>query len=295
MFDRKVAIIKNTKCYMSPDYVRRIMSIYKGRNKFYSKTNKKNILSKIETSQNIDISKEQPLVLFNKSKKKDLNIENEIKKELIENQGYLNITALKKNLMKFYSQNIYNENNKKNLFKVKNKTKTNSNLYQTLDTYKRNIRKEYSNSLRKRIKSNSAKKSGKKNYMTTDNELNRKRSEYDNIFDKNKLMDEEFIKKLLPNEYDKKNKNDIMEKKKDYLEHNNISYENVDIKDIENEKNKEKEKIRKVIIFKDGKYIKKIKLKQEVQNNKKPNNIKIKNHFDGLEYINKIKEMKNLK
>ena len=31
---------------MSPDYVRRIMSIYKGRNKFYSKTNTKNIWKK---------------------------------------------------------------------------------------------------------------------------------------------------------------------------------------------------------------------------------------------------------
>lgn len=295
MFDRKVAIIKNKKCYMSPDYVRRIMSNYKGRNNFYSKTNTKNILSKIETSQNIDISKEHPLVLFNKSKKKDLNIENEIKKELIENQGYLNNTALKKNLMKFYSQNI-SENNKKNLFKVKKTINTNSDLYQTLDTYKRNIRKEYSNSLRKRIKSNSA----KKNYITTDKELNRKKSE--NRLDKNTLMDEEYIKKLLPDELNKKNKNnknDITERKKEYLKYNNISYENIDIKDIENEKNKKKEKIRKVIIFKDGKYIKKIKLKKEDKNNEKPiqklNNIKIKNDFDGLEYLNKIKKIKKSK
>ena len=282
---------------MSPDYVRNIMNTYKGRNKLYSKTNTKNILSKIESPKNIGISKEHPMILFNKSKQKDIYIENEIKKELIENQGYLNDTALKKNLMKFYSQNIYNENNKKNLFKIKNKIKTNLNFFQSLDSHKRNIRKEYSNSLRKKIKSISAKKNKKNNFITTDNELKRKKSETQ--LDKNFLMNEEFIKKLLKNEYNKKNKNDITQRKKEYLEHNNITYENVDIKEIEKEKNKKKEKIRKVIIFKDGKYIKKIKLKKDNNVNEKSkeklNNIKIKKVFDCLEYINKIKEIKNLK
>ena len=282
---------------MSPDYVRNIMNTYKGRNKLYSKTNTKNILSKIESPKNIGISKEHPMILFNKSKKKDIYIENEIKKELIENQGYLNDTAIKKNLMKFYSQNIYNENNKKNLFKIKNKIKTNLNFFQSLDSHKRNTRKEYSNSLRKRIKSSSANKNKKNNFITTDNELKRKKSETQ--LDKNFLMNEEFIKKLLKNEYNKKNKNDITQRKKEYLEHNNITYENVDIKEIEKEKNKKKEKIRKVIIFKDGKYIKKIKLKKDNNVNEKSkeklNNIKIKKVFDCLEYINKIKEIKNLK
>ena len=85
---------------------------------------------------------------------------------------------------------------------------------------------------------------------------------------------------------------------------NNISYENTDVKEIENEKNNEKEKKRRVKLFKDGKYINSINKKENEKYNKK--NIaeekkgkkikEIKCNIDAFEYINKIqKEIKNLK
>ena len=113
MHDRKVAIIKNKKIYMSSDYVRKIINTYKGRNLLNSNPGINDILLKIEGSQNIDVSKEQPLILFNKSKKRDINMENQIKKELAENQGFLNNDALKKNLLRFYSYDLSKDNTTK--------------------------------------------------------------------------------------------------------------------------------------------------------------------------------------
>jgi hypothetical protein len=156
MFDRKVAIIKNKKCYVSSDYVRKIINTYKGRNKLNQNTNENNIFKKVESFQNIEQAKEHPLILYNKSKKKDINMENQIKKELIENQGYLNDNALKKNLMNFYSlslsENKKNNINNKNLFrrplsyhkknrKERNKISTNSDFFQSSDSNKWLIQK----------------------------------------------------------------------------------------------------------------------------------------------------------
>ena len=55
MHDRKVAIIKNKKIYMSSDYVRKIINTYKGRNLLNSNPGINDILLKIEGSQNIDV------------------------------------------------------------------------------------------------------------------------------------------------------------------------------------------------------------------------------------------------
>ena len=175
MHDRKVAIIKNKKIYMSSDYVRKIINTYKGRNLLNSNQGINDILLKIEGSQNIDVSKEQPLILFNKSKKRDINMENQIKKELAENQGFLNNDALKKKLLRFYSYDLSKDNTTKtktkNLFKyplsynknrkARNKQNTNSELFhsiQSMDGHKRNKQKEYSNSIRERLKSSTSKK-----------------------------------------------------------------------------------------------------------------------------------------
>ena len=43
---------------------------------------------------------------------------------------------------------------------------------------------------------------------------------------------------------------------------NNISYENTDVKEIVNKKNNEKEKKRRVKLYKDGKYINNINKKK---------------------------------
>ena len=284
MNDRKVAIIKNKKCFISSDYVHKILNSYKGRNRI------NNNLRKIELSQNIEISKEQPVILYNNTKKKDINMENQIKKELSDNYGYLNNTALKNNLIKFYSLNTSDKNIIKNETNNKINININNNLYKSLDNDKRKIIAFYSNILRKR---NIFKKSAVK--IRTNNKLY-KTHNINNI-DKDKLTNEKYIKKLFGNKNNKKiNINDMTQRKKEYLDMNNISYKNIDIKD--NEKNNKKDK-RKVKIFKDGKYIR--NNKEEVKNlnimGRKPKKvIKIKNDVDAFEYIDRIKnEIQNLK
>ena len=284
MNDRKVAIIKNKKCFISSDYVHKILNSYKGRNRI------NNNLRKIELSQNIEISKEQPVILYNNTKKKDINMENQIKKELSDNYGYLNNTALKNNLIKFYSLNTSDKNIIKNETNNKINININNNLYKSLNNDKRKIIASYSNILRKR---NIFKKSAVK--IRTNNKLY-KTHNINNI-DKDKLTNEKYIKKLFGNKNNKKiNINDMTQRKKEYLDMNNISYKNIDIKD--NEKNNKKDK-RKVKIFKDGKYIK--NNKEEVKNlnimERKPKKvIKIKNDVDAFEYIDRIKnEIQNLK
>ena len=155
---------------------------------------------------------------------------------------------------------------------------------------KRKIIASYSNILRKR---NIFKKSAVK--IRTNNKLY-KTHNINNI-DKDKLTNEKYIKKLFGNKNNKKiNINDMTQRKKEYLDMNNISYKNIDIKD--NEKNNKKDK-RKVKIFKDGKYIR--NNKEEVKNlnimERKPKKvIKIKNDVDAFEYIDRIKnEIQNLK
>ena len=316
MFDRKVAIIKNKKCYVSSDYVRKIINTYKGRNKLNQITNENNIFKKVESFQNIEQAKEHPLILYNKSKKKDINMENQIKKELIENQGYLNDNALKKNLMNFYSlslsENKKNNINNKNLFrrplsyhkknrKERNKISTNSDFFQSSDSNKWLIQKKYSDSVRKDFMSTSAKKH-RKNFIETDNTpLKRKNSM--NYIDKNLLSNEKYVKNLVGQKNKKINNTikDIRLRKKEYLDMNNISYENMDDKEIENEKNNEKEKKRKVKIFENGKYIK-FKNNKKVDENKvlvfseyKKKKSKEKKNVDVLEYINKIRSFKNMK
>ena len=284
MNDRKVAIIKNKKCFISSDYVHKILNSYKGRNRI------NNNLRKIELSQNIEISKEQPVILYNNTKKKDINMENQIKKELSDNYGYLNNTSLKNNLIKFYSLNTSDKNIIKNETNNKINININNNLYKSLNNDKRKIIASYSNILRKR---NIFKKSAVK--IRTNNKLY-KTHNINNI-DKDKLTNEKYIKKLFGNKNNKKiNINDMTQRKKEYLDMNNISYKNIDIKD--NEKNNKKDK-RKVKIFKDGKYIK--NNKEEVKNlnimERKPKKvIKIKNDVDAFEYIDRIKnEIQNLK
>ena len=120
MHDRKVAIIKNKKCYMSSDYVRNIINTYRGRNKNNFPTD----FFKIKKSENIGVSKEQPVLLYDKLRKRNISMENQVKKELADNFGYLNNAALKYNLLKFYSLNISNEN------LLKNKNKKNQNKFQ---------------------------------------------------------------------------------------------------------------------------------------------------------------------
>ena len=318
MHDRKVAIIKNKKIYMSSDYVRKIINTYKGRNLLNSNQGINDILLKIEGSQNIDVSKEQPLILFNKSKKRDINMENQIKKELAENQGFLNNDALKKNLLRFYSYDLSKDNTTKtktkNLFryplsynkkrKARNKQNTNSELFhsiQSMDGHKRNKQEEYSNSIRERLKSSTSKKNKNNNLYVGTQAPTLKRKNTMEQLTNNILINKKFLEKSLSKK--EKNMNSIRQRKKEYLDLNAITYENID---VEENKSDEKEKKRKVKIFKNGKYIKNIfknKKENKSENNKenvvekKKKKLKdIKCSVDAFEYINKIqKEIKNLK
>ena len=117
----------------------------------------------------------------------------------------------------------------------------------------------------------------------------------------NILTNKKFLEKSLTKK--EKNMNSIRQRKKEYLDLNAITYENID---VEENKSDEKEKKRKVKIFKNGKYIKNIfKNKKEKKNENNKENVvekkkkklkDIKCSVDAFEYINKIqKEIKNLK
>jgi len=273
MHDRQVAIIKNKKCYMSSDYVRKIIDTYRGRNEYDNNRYKDENFIRIDKLQNLDISKEQPVILYNRLKKRNINIENQVKKELADNFGYLNNTALKYNLLRFYSLNISNGKITKNNNKNKNRIKTgklnnNTNLlFKSSDNDKSQIRQiqiKYSDKIRKRA--NTFKKTINKNIL--ENNLYKNINGSNNKLDKKKLKNEEYFKNLLENKNnDINNKNYMIRRKKEYLDRNKIPYENIDIN--ENEKNKENEKKRRVIIFKDGKYIKKKKPAKNKLINKK--------------------------
>ena len=291
MHDRKVAIIKNKKCYISSDYVRNLITTYRGRN-----TNNyfNNEFFKKGLPQSIDVSKENPVTLYGKTAKRDLNIQNEVKKELADNYGILNNIALKYDLLKLYSLNNSNAKMNRNFEKyMRNKLCIDSDIFMPLDGNKRKLRINYSDKIRRiKYKSNLLKKN--KSKLSVNNSQQRAESS-DNKLDKNILTEEEYVKKLMG---DKKNKNNNymnninILKKKQFLESLNISYENVDIK--ENEKNSEKEakkKKKKLIFNEDGKYKKKPKPIKSPQfmikkEKKKKNKISL-NYF---EYINKIKE-----
>lgn len=296
MHDRKVAIIKNKKCYMSSDYVRNIINTYRGRNKNNFPTD----FFKIKKSENIDVSKEQPVLLYDKLRKRNISMENQVKKELADNFGYLNNAALKYNLLKFYSLNISNENllknkNKKNKNKFQNRLNLSSKTFYSLEKEKRKLQINYSEKVRKKFKSKSFQKSKNK---IADNKFNNRYESSDNKLDRNELMKEDYIKKLM----DIKNKRIIInniKRKKEYLDINSISYENID---IAKDDKKEKKDKRRVKIFKNGKYIKikkedkKVNERNDIIERKSRKKIIIKNEVDGFEYINKIKnEIKNLK
>ena len=291
MYDRKVAIIKNKKCYVSSDYVRNLITTYRGRN-----TNNyfNNEFFKKGLPQSIDVSKENPVTLYGKTAKRDLNIQNEVKKELADNYGILNNIALKYDLLKLYSLNNSNAKMNRNFEKyMRNKLCIDSDIFMPLDGNKRKLRINYSDKIRRiKYKSNLLKKN--KSKLSVNNSQQRAESS-DNKLDKNILTEEEYVKKLMGDKKYKKNNymNNInILKKKQFLESLNISYENVDIK--ENEKNSEKEekkKKKKLIFNEDGKYKKKPKPIKSPQfmikkEKKKKNKISL-NYF---EYINKIKE-----
>lgn len=288
MHDRKVAIIKNKKCYMSSDYVRNIINTYRGRN-----DNINSDFFRIGLPQSIDVSKEHPVTLYDKFSKPDFNMENEIKKELADNYGILNNTALKYNLLKFYSLNTSSINlkkNKNNKKYIRNKLYINSNALKPFESENRQLRISYSEKIRRKKYKSHLLKNNNTNLLN--NNSFQKKESNDNKLYKNKLTEKEYIEKFIGDRKNRKNNNTNNLKrlrKKEFLDNFNISYENVDIK--ENEKNIEKKKTRKVKIFKNGKYINKPKIIEKPKFVIKKEKKLIKNKIDvnSFEYINKIK------
>ena len=288
MHDRKVAIIKNKKCYMSSDYVRNIINTYRGRN-----DNINSDFFRIGLPQSIDVSKEHPVTLYDKFSKPDFNMENEVKKELADNYGILNNTALKYNLLKFYSLNTSSINlkkNKNNKKYIRNKLYINSNALKPFESENRQLRISYSEKIRRKKYKSHLLKNNNTNLLN--NNLFQKKESNDNKLYKNKLTEKEYIEKFIGDRKNRKNNNTNNLKilrKKEFLDNFNISYENVDIK--ENEKNIEKKKTRKVKIFKNGKYINKPKIIEKPKFVIKKEKKLIKNKIDvnSFEYINKIK------
>ena len=146
-----------------------------------------------------------------------------------------------------------------------------------------------------------SKKHKNNRYIGTENVSIKGKNTIDKLSN-NILTDKKFVEKLMAKRENTGTMNSITQRKKQYLKMNNISYENIDIKENENEKNNEKEQKKKVKIFQGKKYINNINKKEKenkkdiVEEKKKK---KIKNvigTIDAFEYINKIqKEIKNLK
>ena len=275
MFDRKEATVKNRKFFISHEYVRKVFDSYNSQRNIKSKDIDSD-LKKIQKIQKINISNDQPLVLFHKPDPNNIGLENLIKKDLIENNGYINDGGYKKKLLKYHSHHNTEQNQPKNIFRTsyshnKNKSKINdsqnNNLFSKKTSFsmalnKRNLQKEYSNSIKKINKRpnllkhkeekkkknrlfNSANIKDLKNKEKLIEKLTNKDTVEKNLFGNVKSNKDN--NSIIYGNIFKKNKLDIdYKRKKEYLKKNNISFENDNEKnnDIENDKNnnnKEKE------------------------------------------------------
>ena len=255
MFDRKETIVKNKKYLISHEYIRKLFESNNSQRNIKFKDNNNSDFKKVETIQKINISNDQPLVLFHKPNQNNNmhNLENQIKKDLVENKGYLNDGGYKKKLLKFYSYHNTDQNQSKNIFRSsysqnKNRSKNNENFNFfnskitsfSMALNKRTLQKDYSNSIKIRNKkSNSKYKEKKEKENKLFNSVNVKDIKYRDLLIK-KLINKKSLEKNLLDSQKYKNNNKINRKeinykrKKDYLDHNNISYSDIQ---IENEKN----------------------------------------------------------
>ena len=315
MFERKEKIEKNKKYIISHDYIRKV---------FNSKTSYKNIKSKnsnsdfkkIENPHKINISNDQPLVLFHKPNSgKDKKIENTIKKDLIENKGYLSDGSCKKKLLKYFSYHDTNQNNsKKKVYSSYNKNNDEKKEIQNLFNSKRDsfnnglnsrtIQKDYSNSIKKINKRPKIKhKDMKENKNKLFNSVNLNDIKKKNLLIK-KLTDKKFIKNLMGNLKTNINtqstkKDNDFQRKKEYLKQNNISYENESIIDNKNNKliKNDKTKELKDIIINNKRFINPTKSEDFKINNEEKDSIKnkkynkgFKNKVNQFEFIHKIRK-----
>ena len=325
MFERKEGIIKNKKLFISPEYLRKVFDS----NMSQRNTKPKNInedFKKIESIQKIDVSIEHPLVLFNKPKKDNtFGIENAIKKDLIEKNGYIDDGGFKKKLLKYYFYCNTDQNHLKNtphLSKSNSKNKTNGNQNSKRTSFstgfnKRSIQKKYSNSIKKISKRpNISQKEEKEKEKQRNNKLffsvNLKDNKNKNLLiesltDKNKIVKNLFrsfeknnsnnkcIKIIDSFSKENKKENDI-KRKKEYLDKNNISYENINDDENDNKNNNESKDLKTKTENKKIKNIFKIPIKRDNYDfsDKKKQKIRYKDSVNQFEYLQKIRKELNI-
>lgn len=325
MFERKEGIIKNKKLFISPEYLRKVFDS----NMSQRNTKPKNInedFKKIESIQKIDVSIEHPLVLFNKPKKDNTyGIENAIKKDLIEKNGYIDDGGFKKKLLKYYFYCNTDQNHLKNtphLSKSNSKNKTNGNQNSKRTSFstgfnKRSIQKKYSNSIKKISKRpNISQKEEKEKEKQRNNKLffsvNLKDNKNKNLLiesltDKNKIVKNLFrsfeknnsnnkcIKIIDSFSKENKKENDI-KRKKEYLDKNNISYENINDDENDNKNNNESKDLKTKTENKKIKNIFKIPIKRDNYDfsDKKKQKIRYKDSVNQFEYLQKIRKELNI-
>lgn len=251
MFERKEKIINNKKFYISHDYIRKVFEPNYSHRNIKSNDNNSNF-KKIETMHKIDITNKQPLVLFHKPNLNNVHsLENKIKKDLVENKGYLDDGGYKKKLLKYFSYHNTDQNQPKNIYrsqtqnKNRSKINDNENLFSSkhssfsMRLNSRTIQKEYSNSIKKfkpRIKQKKEKEIPNKILNSANlNDVKKRTLLIQKLLNKDNI-EKNFNKVIIKN---KKKENDY-KRKEDYLKQNNISYE--DETEIEKEKNNDKSK-----------------------------------------------------
>ena len=301
MFDRKEVVTKNKKYFISNEYLRKIFESKQSRQNIRYQ-NENSDFKKIEPIQKINVSNDHPMVLFHKSNHDGFySIENRIKKELIENKGYIDDGGYKKKLLKFYSHHNTDQSQSKNLYRSQNKninrSNENKNFFNSNRTSfsmglnKRTIQKDYSNSIKKVSKRPKIIYEIKKN-----KELGNKLFNSLNVQDienRNSLIKKLTNKKVVKNLLYIKNNNTInikersYKRKKDYLEHFNISYDKEN--GNENVKNDQLKDL-KDIPFK-NKIFNEIKSSNNnINNNDKRKKKKYKDNVKQFEFIHKIKK-----
>ena len=254
MFERKEKIINNKKFFISHDYIRKVFEPNYSHRNIKSNDNNSNF-KKIETVHKIGITNEQPLVLFHKPNLNNIHsLENKIKKDLVENKGYLNDGGYKKKLLKYYSYHNTDQNQSKNIYrsltqnKNRSKINDNDNIFSSkhssfnMGLNSRTLQKEYSNSIKKfkpKIKQKKEKEKEVRNKIF--NSVNLTDVKNKNLLIQ-KLLNKDYIEKNMFKVTNKnKTKENDYKRKKDYLKNNYISYE--DETENEKEKNNDKSKI----------------------------------------------------
>ena len=323
MFDRKEIVTKNMKYFISYDYLRKI---------FESNQTKENLryqnvnpdFQKIEPIKKMDVFNGHPMKIFHKSNHSGFgSFKNRLKNDLFDNKGYIDDGGYKKKLSKFLSYQSTDQSQSKNLCHSQNKNinkcNENKNLFNSHRTpfsmglNKRSLQKEYSNSIKKINKRSKIKFDNKKNKDIEENKIF-KSLDVQGISKRNNLIKRltyGSIKRIKKNNLIKNENNNtintqeiIYKRKKDYLVHNNIPFENVN--ENENVKNDNLKDLKELKLKKDKENIVFDKNKDntiyllQAHNNtgekinrlsiEDKNKKKSRKEYNHLEFIDKIKK-----